>query len=328
MVESTATPRPPPAGRGHAGRADRPRRPRRQREPPPCATRSLVPRPRPAGGPGTGGSRETEEGRRRPWLTRRARRLALARTAAGAVRSLNHATLGRDGLAQPADAYELIGELAALAWPTCPSSWPRSAGGSPPPSPPCSATTTAPTRPARSAAPGCSSPTPELPPPGAASAPSSNSAAVHGSSRPRNKRKKKENLMIDTVLTRFRLARMPLLARPFSKAAPPPRLRRGRRPHRMGGRREDHRDDHGRSGHRQDGRDPRRSPTSALPRRDIHIDDFPPPRGRVLRGPALGDDHVHGTAALAVQAWSVLAESSSRRRRTGPGHRRGAHARP
>ncbi len=29
--------------------------------------------------------------------------LALARTAAGAVRSLNHATLGGDGLAQPAD---------------------------------------------------------------------------------------------------------------------------------------------------------------------------------------------------------------------------------
>jgi hypothetical protein len=38
--------------------------------------------------------------------------LALARTAAGAVRSLNHATLGGDGLGQPADAYELIGELA------------------------------------------------------------------------------------------------------------------------------------------------------------------------------------------------------------------------
>ena len=38
--------------------------------------------------------------------------LALARTAAGAVRSLNHATLGGEGLAQPADAYELIGELA------------------------------------------------------------------------------------------------------------------------------------------------------------------------------------------------------------------------
>ncbi len=30
--------------------------------------------------------------------------LALARTAAGAVRSLNHATLGGDGLDQPADA--------------------------------------------------------------------------------------------------------------------------------------------------------------------------------------------------------------------------------
>jgi hypothetical protein len=41
--------------------------------------------------------------------------LALARTAAGAVRSLNHATLGGEGLAQPADAYELIGELALAA---------------------------------------------------------------------------------------------------------------------------------------------------------------------------------------------------------------------
>ena len=43
------------------------------------------------------------------------RTLALARAAAGAVRSLNHATLGGAGLAQPADAYELIGELALAA---------------------------------------------------------------------------------------------------------------------------------------------------------------------------------------------------------------------
>ena len=41
--------------------------------------------------------------------------VALARTAAGAVRSLNHATLGGQGLDQPADAYELIGELALAA---------------------------------------------------------------------------------------------------------------------------------------------------------------------------------------------------------------------
>jgi hypothetical protein len=41
--------------------------------------------------------------------------LALARTAAAAVRSLNHATLGGAGLAQPADAYELIGELSLAA---------------------------------------------------------------------------------------------------------------------------------------------------------------------------------------------------------------------
>ena len=41
--------------------------------------------------------------------------LALARTAATAVRSLNHATLGGQGLARPADAYELIGELSLAA---------------------------------------------------------------------------------------------------------------------------------------------------------------------------------------------------------------------
>ena len=41
--------------------------------------------------------------------------LALARTTAGAVRSLNHATLGGQGLDQPADAYELLGELSAAA---------------------------------------------------------------------------------------------------------------------------------------------------------------------------------------------------------------------
>ena len=43
------------------------------------------------------------------------RTLALARTAAGAVRSLNHATLGGDGLEQPADAYGLLGELSQAA---------------------------------------------------------------------------------------------------------------------------------------------------------------------------------------------------------------------
>jgi hypothetical protein len=41
--------------------------------------------------------------------------LALARTAAGAVRSLNHATLGGEGLAQPAGAYAVLGELALAA---------------------------------------------------------------------------------------------------------------------------------------------------------------------------------------------------------------------
>ena len=44
-----------------------------------------------------------------------AQALALARAAAVAVRSLNHATLGGEGLEQPADAYELIGELALAA---------------------------------------------------------------------------------------------------------------------------------------------------------------------------------------------------------------------
>ena len=41
--------------------------------------------------------------------------LALARTAAGAVRSLNHAPLGGQGLAQPADAYAVPGELSLAA---------------------------------------------------------------------------------------------------------------------------------------------------------------------------------------------------------------------
>ena len=88
--------------------------------------------------------------------------LALARTAAGAVRSLNHATLGSEGLAQPADAYELIGELS-LAAAGLPSSWPRSAAGSRPPwRPGGSAATTAPTRPPPSAAPACPCPAPAV----------------------------------------------------------------------------------------------------------------------------------------------------------------------
>ena len=41
--------------------------------------------------------------------------LALARTAAETVRSLNHATLGGGGLAQPADAYAVLGELSLAA---------------------------------------------------------------------------------------------------------------------------------------------------------------------------------------------------------------------
>jgi hypothetical protein len=38
--------------------------------------------------------------------------LALARTAAEAVRGLNHATLDGAGLTQPADAYGVLGELS------------------------------------------------------------------------------------------------------------------------------------------------------------------------------------------------------------------------
>jgi hypothetical protein len=41
--------------------------------------------------------------------------LALARSGAEAIRGLNHATLGGDGLGQPADAYEVLGELSLAA---------------------------------------------------------------------------------------------------------------------------------------------------------------------------------------------------------------------
>jgi hypothetical protein len=40
---------------------------------------------------------------------------ALARTAAEAIRSLNHLTLGADGLQQPADVYEVLGDLSLAA---------------------------------------------------------------------------------------------------------------------------------------------------------------------------------------------------------------------
>jgi hypothetical protein len=43
------------------------------------------------------------------------RTLALARSAAEAVRSLNHATLGGNGLSQPADACEVLGDLSLAA---------------------------------------------------------------------------------------------------------------------------------------------------------------------------------------------------------------------
>ena len=81
----------------------------------PCASRSPTGSSSPA--PGTNrrsGKRRTK--RKETAVTDSPEQtLALARTAAGAVRSLNHATLGGQGLAQPADAYELIGELALAA---------------------------------------------------------------------------------------------------------------------------------------------------------------------------------------------------------------------
>ncbi len=41
--------------------------------------------------------------------------LALARAAAEAVRGLNHATIGAEGLGQPSDAYAVLGELSTAA---------------------------------------------------------------------------------------------------------------------------------------------------------------------------------------------------------------------
>ena len=70
----------------------------------------------PAGEPGSRGNRKTGKAAKQAAVADSPREtLALARTAAGAVRSLNHATLGGDGLGQPADAYELIGELSLAA---------------------------------------------------------------------------------------------------------------------------------------------------------------------------------------------------------------------
>ena len=43
------------------------------------------------------------------------RATVLARQAAEAVRSLNHAALGPGGLRQPADAYDVLGELSLAA---------------------------------------------------------------------------------------------------------------------------------------------------------------------------------------------------------------------
>jgi hypothetical protein len=84
----------------------------------PCATRS----PASSSSAAPGRSRASRGNRKRRKEMKEAavadsprETLALARAAAGAVRSLNHATLGGQGLDWPADACELIGELSLAA---------------------------------------------------------------------------------------------------------------------------------------------------------------------------------------------------------------------
>lgn len=48
-------------------------------------------------------------------MSKAPRATALARQASEAVRSLNHAALGPGGLRQPADAYDVLGELQLTA---------------------------------------------------------------------------------------------------------------------------------------------------------------------------------------------------------------------
>ena len=48
-------------------------------------------------------------------MSKAPRATALARQAAETVRSLNHAALGPGGLRQPADAYDVLGELSLAA---------------------------------------------------------------------------------------------------------------------------------------------------------------------------------------------------------------------
>ena len=247
--------------------------------------------------------------------------LALARTAAGAVRSLNHATLGSGGLAQPADAYELIGELslAAAGLPQLLAQvgrWLASAleagrlG--------CD----------DGADPGAAVGGARLSLSGARASAAALArdlgqaqqqlAAVHGG--PRRRRRRRRKLMIDAVVTKFGLARMP-----FGRDLPPSRLHR----------------------HRDCGEAAARiawavaDKTIGMVTGEVGtgktvairaaVADLDPASHTVIyvgnpstgvRGilahvvTALGGKPVHGTAALAVQAWNVLAGEAAERGRT------------
>ena len=245
--------------------------------------------------------------------------VTLARTAAEAVRSLNHATLGSGGLAQPADAYELIGELslAAAGLPQLLAQvgrWLASAleagrlghdlGADPAPP---------------SAAPACPCPTPAPPPP-----PSPATSARPSSSSPPSTaaphQKKKEKAHDRRCRHHFGLTRMP-----FGRDLAPAML------------------------HRHAAHDEAAARiTWSVTDKTIGVitgevgtgktvairaavADLDPASHTVIyvgnpstgvRGilahvvTALGGRPVHGTAALAVQAWNVLAGEAAERGRT------------
>ena len=202
--------------------------------------------------------------------------LALARTAAGAVRCLNHATLGcgragtaRRRLRAHRRAGARRGRPAPAPGPGRPVARIRPRGR------PISAATTAPAPPARSAAPGCSSPAPAATAAALArdlGCAQQQLAAVHGALE-RSRRRKGIALMIDAVVTRFGFARMP-----FGRDLPPSRLhrhhdlRRGRRPDRWAVSEKTIAMITGEVGHRQDRRDPlhRRRPRRRRAHRHLH----------------------------------------------------------
>ena len=245
--------------------------------------------------------------------------LALARTAAGAVRSLNHATLGGDGLGQPADAYELIGELslAAAGLPQLLAQvgrWLASALESGRLGCDDGADPAAAVGGARLSLSGARATAAALA--AALGQAQQQIAAVHGGPAPEERR----TPMIDAVITRFGLARMP-----FGRDLPPSRLHR----------------------HRDCGEAAARI-TWAVADKTIcmvtgevgtgktvairaAVADLDPASHTVIyignpstgvRGilahvvTALGGRPVHGTAALAVQAWNVLAGEAAERGRT------------